>query len=101
MRAVLSALSGSGLPADMRLNGDATQGGGVPASVMKQVHEEQARGRTQAGPEQPAVSGKALAGAVRELDRQHAPELPPAPRGQEMEHKELNHEPQRHIQKER
>lgn len=101
LRAVLSALSGSGLPADMRLNGDATQGGGVPASVLKQVHEEQARGRTPAGPEQPAVSGKALAGAVREFDRQHAPELPPAPRGQEMEHKELSHEPQRHIQKER
>ncbi|QEW34513.1 conjugative transfer relaxase/helicase TraI (plasmid) [Erwinia billingiae] len=101
LQAVLSALSGSGIPADMRLNGDATQGGSIPASVMKQVHEEQARSRMPAGPEQHAVAEKALASTARELDRQRTPELPPAPRGQEMEHKELNHEPHRHIQKER
>ncbi|WP_261658250.1 hypothetical protein, partial [Erwinia mallotivora] len=80
VRAVLDALSLSGVPSDIRLDGDALQGGGIPASVMKHVQEEQQRSRTAAGPEQSAVTEKAMAAAARELDRQRTPELPPAPR---------------------
>jgi hypothetical protein len=48
------------------------------------------------------VSTQALDAASRDLNRRQDISLPQAgERGQEMEHGELNHDAQRHIQKER
>ena len=93
LRAVLSALSGSGLPAGIQVPVSAEQEGAVSATVVRQVREELDR----ASPVTPAV----LANTARELERQTQLSLPPEPRGREPDRELPAPEITRHIQKER
>lgn len=81
----------------------AESAGSVPPSVIRELQDELQQ--TLRSPEKDlsaSVSTQALDAASRDLNRRQDISLPQAgERGQEMEHGELNHDAQRHIQKER
>lgn len=101
MRAVLGALSVSGIPDSVRQAAAAGSDGATPAAVVRQVQEELNRSRPAAKTAQPEIAPAALASAARELDRQAQVSLPPEARGREPERELPGPEITRHIQKER
>ncbi|WP_283092903.1 hypothetical protein, partial [Pantoea dispersa] len=101
LRAVLSALSGSGLPAGIQVPVSAEQEGAVSATVVRQVREELDRASPASRDRQPAVTSAVLANTARELERQTQLSLPPEPRGREPDRELPAPEITRHIQKER
>ncbi|WP_414057573.1 conjugative transfer relaxase/helicase TraI domain-containing protein, partial [Pantoea dispersa] len=101
LRAVLSALSGSGLPAGIQVPVSAEQEGAVSATVVRQVREELDRASPASRDRQPAVTPAVLANTARELERQTQLSLPPEPRGREPDRELPAPEITRHIQKER
>ena len=101
LRAVLSALSDTGLPAGVQVSVAADNEGAVSAIVVRQVREELGRASPAARNRQPAVTPAALANTARELERQTQLSLPPEPRGREPDRELPAPEITRHIQKER
>lgn len=101
MRAVLGALSVSGIPDSVRQAAAAGSDGATPAAVVRQVQEELNRSRPAVKTAQPEIAPAALASAARELDRQAQVSLPPEVRGREQERELPAPEITRHIQKER
>jgi hypothetical protein len=101
MRAVLNALSGSGLPPDITLPGATIAGDAIPVSVVRQVQDELARNRMADKDIPDTVTVKALESAARELARQEQPQMPQEARGREPERELPTPEITRHIQKER
>ncbi|KAF6677106.1 MobF family relaxase [Pantoea sp. EKM20T] len=101
VRAVLGALSVSGIPDSVRQAATAGSDGVAPAVVVRQVQEELNRSRSAVKTAQPEIPAAALASAARELDRQAQVSLPPEARGREPERELPGPEITRHIQKER
>jgi len=101
VQAVLAALSGTGQFANAALPSENAQGGLISADVLRQVQEEQDRGRAPAKNPQNDLSERALASAARELEKQGQLTLPSESRGREPEREEITHEAVRNIQKER
>jgi len=101
MRAVLGALSVSGIPDSIRQAATAGSDGATPAAVVRQVQEELNRSRPAVKTAQPEIPSSALASAARELDRQAQVSLPPEARGREPDRELPGPEITRHIQKER
>lgn len=101
VRAVLGALSVSGIPDSVRQAATAGSDGVAPAVVVRQVQEELNRSRSAVKTAQPEIPSAALASAARELDRQAQVSLPPEARGREPERELPGPEITRHIQKER
>ena len=101
VQAVLAALSGTGQFANAALPSENAQGGLISADVLRQVQEEQDRGRAPTKNPQNDLSERALASAARELEKQGQLTLPPESRGREPEPEEITHEAVRNIQKER
>ena len=101
VRAVLGALSVSGIPDSVRQAAAAGSDGATPAAVVRQVQEELNRSRSAVKTAQPGIPSAALASAARELDRQAQVSLPPEARGREPERELPGPEIPRHIQKER
>jgi|LIDZ01.1.fsa_nt_gi conjugative relaxase-like TrwC/TraI family protein len=101
MRAVLGALSVSGIPDSVRQAAATGSDGATPAAVVRQVQEELNRSRPAVKTAQPEIAPAALASAARELDRQAQVSLPPEVRGREQERELPAPEITRHIQKER
>lgn len=101
LRTLLSALSGSGLPAGIQVPVSAEQEGVVSATVVRQVREELDRASPASRDRQPAVTPAVLANTARELERQTQLSLPPEPRGREPDRELPAPEITRHIQKER
>ncbi|MSE13740.1 conjugative relaxase [Pantoea agglomerans] len=101
VRAVLGALSASGIPDSVRQAATAGNGGVVPAAVVREVREELSRSHSAVKAAQPDIPSAALADAARELDRQAQVDLPPEVRGREPERELPAPEITRHIQKER
>ncbi|MFD3232334.1 hypothetical protein, partial [Rahnella aceris] len=77
VQAVLAALSGTGQFANAALPSENAQGGLISADVLRQVQEEQDRGRAPAKNPQNDLSERALASAARELEKQGQLTLPP------------------------
>ncbi|MDE8558907.1 MobF family relaxase [Pantoea vagans] len=101
VRAVLGALSVSGIPDSVRQAAKAGSDGATPAAVVREVQEELNRSRAAVKTAQPEIPSVALASAARELDRQAQVSLPPEARGREPERELPALEITRHIQKER
>ncbi|KAF6652070.1 hypothetical protein HFD91_21860 [Enterobacteriaceae bacterium EKM102V] len=101
MRAVLGALSVSGIPDSVRQAAAAGSDGAAPAAVVRQVQEELNRSRSAVKTAQPEIPSAALASAARELNLQAQVSLPPEARGREPERELPAPEITRHIQKER
>ncbi|WP_336749832.1 MobF family relaxase [Pantoea vagans] len=101
VRAVLGALSVSGIPDSVRQAATAGSDDATPAAVVRQVQEELNRSRPVVKTAQPEIPSAALASAARELDRQAQISLPPEARGREPERELPGPEITRHIQKER
>ncbi|MGF6477304.1 conjugative relaxase-like TrwC/TraI family protein [Pantoea dispersa] len=103
VRAVLSALSVSGIPESVRLSTTTTASGdiAVPATVIRQIQEELTPSRAADKGAQPDIPSSVLANTVRELERQTQLSLPPEPRGREPDRELPAPEITRHIQKER
>lgn len=81
----------------------AESAGAIPPSVIRELQDELQQ-TLRPSEKQPdlSISPQALDAAARDLDRRQEIILPPGgERGREMEHGELNHDGQRHIQKER
>ncbi|WIL44539.1 hypothetical protein QPJ96_22275 (plasmid) [Pantoea agglomerans] len=101
VRAVLGALSVSGIPDSVRQAATAGSNGETPAAVVRQVQEEINRSRPAVKTVQPEISSAALASAARELEQQAQVSLPPETRGREPDRELPAPEITRHIQKER
>lgn len=101
VRAVLDALSASGIPHSVRQVATAGSNSEVPDTIVRQVQEELSRSRSAAKATQPDIPSAALADAAREYSRQAEVSLPPEVRGREQEKEIPSPEISRHIQKER
>lgn len=101
VRAVLSALSVSGIPESVRLSTTASGDVAVPATVIRQIQEELTPSRAADKSAQPDIPSSVLANTARELERQTQLSLPPEPRGREPDRELPAPEITRHIQKER
>ncbi|MEN4610241.1 MobF family relaxase [Pantoea agglomerans] len=101
VRALLGALSVSGIPDSVRQAAAGGSDGATPAAVVRQVQEELNRSRSAIKTAQPEIPSAALASAARELDRQAQVSLPREARGREPERELPSPEITRHNQKER
>ncbi|MGC1009763.1 hypothetical protein [Pantoea agglomerans] len=101
VRAVLGALSVSGIPDSVRQAASAGNDVATPAAVVRHVQEELNRSRAAVKTAQQEIPSAALANAARELDRQAQVSLPPESRGREPDRELPGPEITRHIQKER
>lgn len=101
VRAVLGALSVSGIPDSVRQAASAGNDVATPAAVVLHVQEELNRSRAAVKTAQQEIPSAALANAARELDRQAQVSLPPESRGREPDRELPGPEITRHIQKER
>ncbi|MGV2814518.1 hypothetical protein [Enterobacter cancerogenus] len=101
VRAVLNALSGSGLPPGISPPGEAANGSTVSVSIVRHIQDEVAATQATGKHMATGISEREVVSTARELDRQAQLTLPPEVRGREPERELPSPEITRHIQKER